>query len=134
VLILSVLEHTAEPERVLEEIARVIKPGGRLALTTDMFDDEGWRPSRERHAARWDVRRFFGREEIIDLLRRNGFAVTWSKALFGFRGAPQLLRLRMDGNQLHWVLAPAVWVAGVATGDTGQGALLSLTAVKQAAP
>ena len=130
VLILSVLEHTADPEQVLAEIARVLRPGGRLALTTDMFDDEQWRPTRARHAARWDVRRFFGRGEIEELLARNGFTVTWSKALFGFRGASQLLRARMAGSQLHWVFAPIVWVAGSASGDTGQGALLSLTAVK----
>jgi SAM-dependent methyltransferase len=132
VLLLSVLEHTAEPERVLAEIARVLRPGGRLALTTDMFDDERWRSSRERLAARWDVRRFFGRSEIQGLLAANGFEVTWSRALFGFRGAPQLLRLRLAGNQLHWAVAPVVWIAGLATGDTGRGALLSLTAVKRA--
>jgi SAM-dependent methyltransferase len=130
VLLLSVLEHTAEPERVIAEISRVIRPGGRLALTTDMFDDERWQPSRERHAARWDVRHFFARDEIGDLLHRNGFTITWSRALFGYRGAPQLLRARMAGSQLHWVFAPAVWAATLATGDTGKGALLSLTATK----
>lgn len=130
VLLLSVLEHTAEPERVLTEVARVLRPGGRLALTTDMFDEERWRSSRARVAARWNVRRFFGRTEIEDLLGRNGFAVTWSRALFGFRYAPQLLRLRLAGNQLHWAVAPVVWIAGLATGDTGGGALLSLTAAK----
>jgi SAM-dependent methyltransferase len=130
ILILSVLEHTADPERVLAEIARVAKPGARLALTTDMFDDERWRPTRSRHAARWDVRRFFGRAEIEELLARNGFRVEWSRALFGYRWAPQLLRPRMAGSQLHWAVAPVVWVATVATGDTGHGALLSLTAVK----
>jgi SAM-dependent methyltransferase len=130
VLILSVLEHTADPERVLAEIARVLRPGGRLALTTDLFDDDQWRPRRERHAARWDVRRFFGRAEIEELLARNGFVVTRSKALFGFRWAPQLLKARMAGNQLHWLFAPAVWVAALSSGDTGHGALLSLNAVK----
>jgi SAM-dependent methyltransferase len=131
VLLLSVLEHTAQPERVLAEIARVLRPGGRLALTTDTFDDARWRPARERHAARWDVKRFFGRSEMQELLARNGIDVTWSKAHFGFRLAPQLLRARMAGNQLHWVFAPAVWVAALAAGDTGEGALLSLTAIKR---
>jgi SAM-dependent methyltransferase len=130
VMILSVLEHTANPERVLAEIARVLRPGGRLALTTDLFDDDQWRPRRERHAARWDVRRFFGRAEIEELLAENGFVVTRSKALFGFRWAPQLLKARMAGNQLHWLFAPAVWVAALSSGDTGHGALLSLNAVK----
>jgi SAM-dependent methyltransferase len=130
VLILSVLEHTADPERVLAEIARVLRPGGRLALTTDMFDDDQWRPKRERHAARWDVRRFFGRAEIEELLTQNGFVVTRSKTLFGFRWAPQLLKARMAGNQLHWLFAPAVWAAALSSGDTVHGALLSLNAVK----
>jgi SAM-dependent methyltransferase len=131
VLLLSVLEHTENPEAVIAEISRVIRTGGRLALTTDMFDDPRWHPSRERHAARWDVRRFFARGEIEDMLDRNGFTITWSRALFGYPGAPQLLRPRMAGSQLHWALAPAVWAATLATGDTGRGALLSLTAVKK---
>lgn len=130
ILLLSVLEHTADPERVLAEVARVLRPGGRLAFTTDMFDTEGWRPRRERHAARWDVRRFFGRTEIEELLARNGLAVTWSKALFGFRWAPQLLRPRMAGNQFHWAMAPVVWIAALTANETEQGAVLSLTAVK----
>jgi SAM-dependent methyltransferase len=130
VMILSVLEHTADPERVLAEIARVLRPGGRLALTTDLFDDNQWRPKRERHAARWDVRRFFERTEIEGLLAQHGFVLTRSKALFGFRGASQLLKARMAGNQLHWLFAPAVWVAALSSGDTGHGALLSLNAVK----
>jgi SAM-dependent methyltransferase len=137
VLLLSVLEHTADPERVLAEVGRVLRPGGRLAFTTDMFNTEGWRPRRERHAARWDVRRFFGRKEIERLLAANGLEVTWSKALFGFRWAPQLLRPRMAGSQLHWAVAPVVWIAALTADETEDGALLSLTAVKsreQAAP
>jgi ubiquinone/menaquinone biosynthesis C-methylase UbiE len=130
VLLLSVLEHTENPEKVMGEVARVLRPGGRLGLTTDTFDDARWRPSRTRHAARWHVRHFFERNEVTQLLADHGFRVTWSRAIFGFRGAPQLLRLRFQGNQLHWILAPAVWVLGSVAGDTNTGALLSITALK----
>lgn len=39
----SVLEHTAEPRRVLAELHRVLRPGGRLLLTFDVSVD-GRRP------------------------------------------------------------------------------------------
>jgi SAM-dependent methyltransferase len=133
VFLLSVLEHTERPEAVVAEAARVLRPGGRLGLTTDTFDQDRWRPYRERHAARWRVLHFFERNELDRLLREHDLRITWSRALFGFRGAPQLLRLRLQGNQLHWLVAPAVWLAGSVAGDTGSGALLSLTAVKEPA-
>jgi SAM-dependent methyltransferase len=133
VLLLSVLEHTESPEAVIAEVARILRPGGRLGLTTDTFDQDRWRAHRERHAARWDVRHFFQLSEVDRLLREHSIRVTWSRAIFGFPGAPQLLRLRLQGNQLHWFLAPAVWLTGSVAGDTGSGALLSLTAVKDPA-
>ncbi len=37
---ISVLEHTGEYERVVREVARVLKPGGRFVLTFDLSQDD----------------------------------------------------------------------------------------------
>ena len=37
---ISVLEHTVEYERIVREVARVLKPGGRFVLSFDLSQDE----------------------------------------------------------------------------------------------
>ena len=37
---ISVLEHTAEYEKIVQEVARVLKPGGRFILTFDLSQDD----------------------------------------------------------------------------------------------
>ncbi len=128
VLLLSVLEHTEDPDAVLAEVQRLLRSGGRLALTADSFEGPAWMPERARHASRWNVRHYFGRAEILELVERYGFRVTWSQAILGFRSAPTLYRLRLRGSELHWALAPVEWLAALAVGPTSTGAIVSLVA------
>jgi len=62
----QVLEHIFNPDRFLQELSRVLKPGGELLLTVPFVWDE--------HEQPWDYARYssYG---LRDLLERNGFSV-----------------------------------------------------------
>lgn len=62
----QVLEHVFNPDQFLQEIARVLKPGGNLLLTVPFVWDE--------HEQPWDYARYssFG---LRNLLESNGFFV-----------------------------------------------------------
>lgn len=63
-LCVEVLEHSADPQLLIAEIARVVKPQGTLLLTVP------W--SARRHHLPHDYHRFT-RERLQDLLMQNGF-------------------------------------------------------------
>lgn len=67
VLSIQLMEHLPDPEKHLREIRRVLRPGGRLLLSTPFL----W----PRHGLPRDFFRFT-REGLEMLLRNNGFTVT----------------------------------------------------------
>jgi len=66
VLSLEVLEHLPDPERCVAEMARVLKPGGRLLLTVPF--------TAPLHQLPYDFRRFTPRG-LEDLMQRHGLQV-----------------------------------------------------------
>ncbi|MCB9898885.1 MAG: class I SAM-dependent methyltransferase [Planctomycetes bacterium] len=66
VLSLEVLEHLPEPERCVAEMARVLKPGGRLLMTVPFVQPL--------HQLPFDFRRYTPRG-LGDLLERHGLVV-----------------------------------------------------------
>jgi SAM-dependent methyltransferase len=72
VLCNQVLEHVFNPDEFLSEIARVLRPGGKLLLTVPFVWDE--------HEQPWDYARYssFG---LQALLEKNGFRVVSHRKL-----------------------------------------------------
>jgi ubiquinone/menaquinone biosynthesis C-methylase UbiE len=73
----NTIHHWTERDRASRELARVMKPGGRVLLVDEDFDDpshpwhEHWRAERERHGHEFDA---VDPEAVAASLIRAGFA------------------------------------------------------------
>ena len=80
VTLLSVLEHTTEPRRMLREIAAVLKPGGALYIIVPNVESLACRVLHER-AATFDGRNhlvYFSGETLADALALEGYATEFT--------------------------------------------------------
>jgi SAM-dependent methyltransferase len=105
-LSLCVLEHLGDDERVLRNIARVMKPGGRLVLTADSLTSPGITPAeRERHRRRYAVNAFYTPALIREKLSRSGFEVERTDFVLSSARALRLVRASWRLDELPAGLA-----------------------------
>ena len=76
----AALHMFPDPLRSLDEMARVLKPGGRLALLTTYKPSSGPIATVAGKAGPVSGQRMFGREEIRDALEQRGFTVGYQEA------------------------------------------------------
>jgi SAM-dependent methyltransferase len=77
VLLTQVLEHIPEPGRVLTELHRVLRPGGRLWLTAPLFYAE--------HQAPYDFYRYtqYGMRHLLDTAGFGVISLEWMEGYLG---------------------------------------------------
>jgi ubiquinone/menaquinone biosynthesis C-methylase UbiE len=69
----AALHLFADPMKALDEMARILTPGGRIALMTSVQRQLGPRGPLRPLTERLSGMRVFGQEEIVDALQRRGF-------------------------------------------------------------
>lgn len=109
VVLVEVIEHVPDKHRLISEIARVLRPGGRLFLTTPNPDSAAlhiehaiWRILRRIFRRRqWNKDAFITHDALVDLLADAGFEVERGEQLYAW---PHVFI-----HFLGWSLMPPLW-------------------------
>jgi len=140
VVSVSCLEHFADPLQGLREIARVLKPGGRLAISVDSLLAENSPLSfREWHARRHFVTHYFNREELLGMMKSVGLRSEPERTehLFRSRLAALVRQLFIRRPRLLLPLFPLLYcivrLADLMMDDM-HGQIIIVTATHEATP
>src|SRR5678815_4616235 len=73
VISISCIEHFADPFLGLTEMARILRPGGRLTISADsLLPQNSTAEYRDWHKRRHFVTRYFSQDELFDMMRSSG--------------------------------------------------------------
>jgi len=136
VISISCIEHFTDPFLGLQEMARVLKPGGRMAISVDSLLPENSSASyREWHKHRHFVTRYFRQDELFEMIQRAGLhgAPERTVHLFRSRAAAyvrQIVTRRPRASlPLFPVVYPIVRLADSIANDT-HGQIVIVTATR----
>lgn len=121
VLSVCALEHFSDAEGAIAEMARILRPGGRLVLSADALSRaERWPALYATHRARFDVRQTFTHTRLANLLDDAGLDMLQHRYQFRSAAAERAyLGLSAHGGRLGFtVAAPAAPL--IALGDALQ--------------
>ncbi len=86
VVSISCLEHFTNPLQGLRQVARVLKPGGRLGLSVDSLLSENSASSfREWHRRRHSVLHYFDQDKLLAMMETVGFGCEPERTVHLFR-------------------------------------------------
>ncbi|GAB3486043.1 class I SAM-dependent methyltransferase [Nocardiopsis coralliicola] len=139
VLSVCAIEHFADGGAALDEIARVLKPGGTLAMSADCLSRRGeWPHLFTAHSRRYDVRSTYTHETLTALLAERGLAVREHSYQFRSRAAERAyLTLSAYGGRYGFnAAAPLIPLIALSdrTSPNTRGSIVLLRAEKPAAP
>jgi SAM-dependent methyltransferase len=91
VMSICAIEHFDDGERALDEMARVLAPGGELVMSADSLTlAEHWPNLYRAHCDRYHVKRTYSHQELTSLLAARGLAVLEYRYQFRSRRAQRM--------------------------------------------
>jgi ubiquinone/menaquinone biosynthesis C-methylase UbiE len=138
VMSICAIEHFDDGERALDEMARVLAPGGELVMSADSLTlAEHWPKLYRAHCDRYQVKRTYSHQELTSLLGARGLAVTQYQYQFRSRRAQRMyLGLSAHGGTFGFNAAAPVTplVAASDWAARGDGGAIVLVRARREGP
>jgi SAM-dependent methyltransferase len=138
VMSICAIEHFDDGEKALDEMTRVLAPGGELVMSADALTlAEHWPDLFRAHCERYHVKRTYSHQELTSLLAARGLAVLEYRYQFRSRRAQRMyLGLSAYGGKFGFnAAAPAApLVAASDRAARGDGGAIVLVRARRQGP